>query len=483
MYLPVRILCAIGAICVFTAMPAVAQSLPRPPGLEPEIAFWRQVFSDVTTRQGLIHDNRHLDIVYEKLDLPADVPDARIERLAEARRARYARILRRLADEQHSGLDREEARVLELWGTRASRHELRAAAERVRFQQGLSDRFHAGLVRSGQWRDHIVEALRAAGVPDDLVALPHVESSFNPEARSFVGAAGLWQFTASTGRQFMRIDQAVDERRDPYASSEAAARFLRRNYEDLQSWPLAITAYNHGPGGMRRAVRTMGTRDIEVIIRRYDGPAFGFASRNFYVSFLGALDIEKNPDRYFGSVVRQRAPELLVVETPDYMRIDAIERALGVQRSILQAYNPALLPPVWTGAKYVPRGFRLRLPGDAVIAPVPAEAFAAVPASQRFAAQVPDRTYTVKRGDTLSHIARRYGTSVAKLARLNGLTHRSRIRIGQRLKLPEDDPSASNRQVNELPVGSLHQYNYCLDYHPTGSEGQPAAWSPPRRAV
>lgn len=481
MFIPVRVFCAIWLSCIFTATAAAAVSLPRPPGLEPEIAFWRQVFSEVTTRQGLIHDNRHLDVVYEKIDLPADAPAARMDRLAEARRARYVRILRRLADGQHSDLDHEEARVLALWGTRATRHELRAAAERVRFQQGLSDRFHAGLVRSGQWRDHIVDALRAAGVPDDLVALPHVESSFNPEARSFVGAAGLWQFTTSTGRQFMRIDQAVDERRDPYTSSEAAARFLRRNYDALQSWPLAITAYNHGPGGMRRAVRTLGTRDIEVIIRRYDGPAFGFASRNFYVSFLGALDIEKDPGKYFGSVVRQRAPDLLVVETPDYMRIDAIERALGVQRATLQAYNPALLPPVWTGAKYVPRGFRLRLPGDAVIAAAPAAAFAAVPAGQRFAAQVPDRTYTVKRGDTLSHIARRYGTSVATLARLNGLTHRSRIRIGQRLKLPEDAEPASSRQVNEVPVGLLQQYNCRRDFHPVRSGRQPAASSPLRQ--
>ena len=130
----------------------------------------------------------------------------------------------------------------------------------MRFQQGLADRFHAGLVRSGQWRDHIQKSLRAAGVPEELAALPHVESSFDPNARSFVGAAGLWQFTGDTGRRFMQIDQAVDERRDPYESSDAAARLLKYNYSMLNTWPLAITAYNHGTAGMRRAVDQMRHR-------------------------------------------------------------------------------------------------------------------------------------------------------------------------------------------------------------------------------
>ena len=388
--------------------------------------------------------------------------------MMDAAAARYEGILKTLATGKRSGLTTEEARVLALWAGRANNDSLRDAADRVRFQQGLSDRFHAGLLRSGQWREHIIGALRTAGVPEELVALPHVESSFNPDARSFVGAAGLWQFTASTGRQYMRIDQAVDERRDPYTSSEAAARFLRRNYDALGSWPLAVTAYNHGPGGMRRAARVMGTSDIEVIIRRYNGPAFGFASRNFYVSFLAALDIEKNPEQYFGALRRQPAPDLLVVETPDYMRVDAIERAFGVTRSTLQAYNPALLPPVWEGAKYVPRGFRLKLPADTVIA-APAELFASVPPGQRFAAQVPDRIYIVKSGDTLSHIARRYRTSVAKLAQINGLTPRSRIRIGQKLKLPEGRSAAAARQLAQAPVAASFR---AVD-HPVAGDDTP----------
>lgn len=426
----------VGVMAIAPGLAAGSEALPRPAELAPEIAFWRRIFAECTTEQGLIHDNRHLGVVYEKLDLSGDANPARIARVAETTRGRYERILRTLGTGKRSGLSSEEERVLALWPADTSSRELRAAAERVRFQQGLAERFHAGLERSGQWREHIIASLRRAGVPEELVALPHVESSFDPNARSFVGAAGLWQFTGDTGRRFMRIDQAVDERRDPFASSDAAAQLLRYNYGVLGAWPLAITAYNHGTGGMRRAAERLGTTDITAIIRRYDGPTFGFASRNFYVSFLAALEIEQDPERFFGPVRRQEPSKQLLVELPDYMRVETLEKAFGVSRSTLQAYNPALLPPVWEGAKYVPRGFVLRLPAGEVIEAPPQQLLAQVPATARFAAQVPDKTHKVKRGDTLSGIAHRYGTTVARLAQANGIRSGSRIRVGQVLKLP-----------------------------------------------
>jgi len=433
------VLLALGA-CIFFAQAAhAARDVPRPAALEPEIGFWRRVFAECSTEQGLIHDNRHLGIVYEKLDASGDGGATRIGRIADTARTKYESILRLLGTGQRSGLSPEEQRVLALWPADVTNAELRAAAERVRFQQGLSDRFRAGLRRSGLWREHILESLDEAGVPDDLVALPHVESSFNPDARSFVGASGLWQFTRDTGRRFMRIDQAVDERNDPFASSEAAARLLKYNHSVLGSWPLAITAYNHGTAGMRRAAEKMGTKRIETIIRRYDGRAFGFASRNFYVSFLAALEIDQNPDKFLGPVERQAPEPVTLVEMPDYLRADALQRAFGVSRETLQAYNPALLPPVWSGAKYVPRGFTLRLPPD--IAVEPAVALAAIAPAQRFAAQVADKTYRVRKGDTLSRIAQRYGLSVSAIARANGIRPGARIRIGQTLKLPGIDPA------------------------------------------
>src|SRR5262245_20063059 len=127
------------------------------------------------------------------------------------------------------------------------------------------------------------------GLPVALTRLPLVESCFNVRAYSKVGAAGIWQFMPSTGRYYLRIDNAVDERRDPVTATVAAATHLKGNYEVLHSWPLAITAYNYCRAGMANAVSTVGSSDIVDIIQHYHGPAFKFASRNFYAEFLAAL--------------------------------------------------------------------------------------------------------------------------------------------------------------------------------------------------
>ena len=253
----------IAIVLMFCALPLMADPMPRPPGLEPDIGFWRKVFAEVTSEQALVHDNRNLAVIYEQIDLPSGSSDRMRRRISDRARARYRRILNHLADGERQGLTLEERRGLTLWPDDVSDDELRRAAGRVRFQQGLADRYRDGYVRSGRWQQYIRNSLQKAGVPESLAALPHVESSFNPEARSYVGASGLWQFTRSTGRRFMQIDHVVDERRDPFLSSDAAARLLADNYSILKSWPLAITAYNHGVAGVRRAVRKTGTDDID----------------------------------------------------------------------------------------------------------------------------------------------------------------------------------------------------------------------------
>ena len=433
-----------------------AESLPRPAGLEPDIGFWRKIFGEVSTNEALVHDNQYLGIVYEKMDLSAYPSDGARHRQMDAEKARYAGILTRLSGGDRTNLGPDERRVLALWAGRPGNASLRAAAGRVRVQQGLSDRFLEGFIRSGRWEEHIRDSLRQSGVPEDLAALPHVESSFNPEARSYVGAAGLWQFTAGTGRRFMRIDGAVDERRDPYRSSEAAARLLKANYGELNTWPLAITAYNHGTGGMRRAIRAVGTDNIETIVRNYDGPAFGFASRNFYVSFLAAEEVERNAEKFFGPVRRDAPERLTTIELPAYVSASSLEQTLGLPRETLQTYNPSLLPAIWLGKKYVPRGYTLRLP-DSVSDAEAGSRLADIPGGERRSAQLNDpgtRTHKVRSGETLSGIAARYGTSPTRLASLNRLSKHNLIRVGQVLKLPGGAEATGADSVPRQESGS-----------------------------
>jgi membrane-bound lytic murein transglycosylase D len=414
---------------------AGSAAFDRPAELEPDIAFWRQVFSQIDSDQAYMHDSRHLNVVYETVRIPPGSRARDRRRIADQVRDRYRNTLEKLASGQRKGLNAEEQRILNLWPADISNQALKEAAKRIRFQQGLADDFRAGLTRAGAWRPYIKGQLRKQNVPLGLAALPHVESSFNPEARSHVGAAGLWQFTRLTGRSFMQVDHVVDERRDPYLSSAAAAELLAYNYSVLESWPLAITAYNHGVAGMRRAVRKLGTEDIGVINRKYQGRTFGFASRNFYVAFLAAMDVEADAEKYFGTVERDAPRDDIVITMPHFVPVRSVASAAGTSLKQLRKANPALLQPIWDGTKHVPRAAVIRIP-VALTGKTAESIIAAIPTSARYASQTPDQFHKVQNGEALSVIARRYNVSVSELVALNGLKSRHKIRIGQTLRLP-----------------------------------------------
>lgn len=432
---------AVGLLALAGADPARAEELfPRPAELEPDVRFWRRIYSEVGSDGGLIHDSRHLEIVYEVVRFPEQASRRTRERIVERAKDRYRDALRSLGRGRRSGLSREEARILALWGGSPDDGTLRSAASRIRFQLGQADKFRAGLIRSGAWRDYIRKTFAEMGLPTELAALPHVESSFTPNAYSRVGAAGLWQFTRSTGRRYMRVDHVVDERMDPFAATVAAARLLEHNHRATGTWPLALTSYNHGAAGMRRASRKMGTTDIVVINRKYRSRTFGFASRNFYPEFLAALEIDQNPEKFFGPLPTEPPPDHEIHELPFYVPARDLARALGVDPEVLREANPALLGSVWDGSKRVPKGFELRVPRALLARPLES-LIAAVPASAQHARQTRDSYHEIQRGETLSAIAARYQTSVRTLEALNDLRSKHRIRAGQRLRLPEEGGS------------------------------------------
>ncbi len=408
-----------------------SDGFPRPAELERDVAFWRRIYTEVGTDGGLIHDPVRLDVVYEKVRLPADLsPKERSNRIDGIKR-KYSRILDRLASGA-TDLTGEEQRVHDLWpkGTRRSRFE--QASEEVRFQLGQSDRFLEGVIRSGAYKAHIEKTFARMGLPKELAALPHVESSFNTYAYSKVGAAGMWQFMRATGRRYMRIDSVVDERLDPYVATEAAGKFLEQNYIVLDSWPLALTAYNHGTAGMRRAREQMGTSDITTIVRNYSSRSFGFASRNFYVAFLAALEIDADPTKFFGPIKLNAVDNSQVLTMSGYVPASQLVAALQVEREVLRKLNPSLLPSVWSGSRHVPRGFDFRIPASVDMNAVVARLSNAA----SFDAQVADTQHKVTQGETLSVIASRYGVNMNQLAEMNGLRRPYQIRIGQVLTLP-----------------------------------------------
>ena len=431
------------SFCSTLASTAIASEvMVRPAELERDIAFWRRIYTEVSTSGGLIHDPERLDVIYEALNFPENLAPRERGKRIDATKQKYTRILRNLAAGDASS--EEAQRVRALWPEGTSRGRFEQAAEDVRFQLGQSDRFREGLVRSGAWKQRIEETFERAGLPRELAVLPHVESSFNTYAYSKVGAAGMWQFMRSTGRRFLRIDSVIDERLDPYRATEAAVKFLEQNYAITGSWPLALTAYNHGPAGMRRAQEQLGTSDIAVIARKYQSRSFGFASRNFYVAFLAALEIDQNPEKFFGNIARDPLDSSQVIELPMNTSIRVLAKAVGSAPEDLRRLNPALLPTVWNGARPVPRGFPFRVPANIDTASVLAR-LPETPSRDTMMADVTmDGRHRVRSGESLSSIATHYGVSFTQLAQQNELRHPYRLRVGQVLEVPgaKTEPAA-----------------------------------------
>jgi membrane-bound lytic murein transglycosylase D len=411
---------------------AAAEHFPQYEVLRPNVDFWVDVYSRYSTTQAVVHDSLDLRIVYEVIDLlPYDAPGApkvNRQRMQKAQ-ARAEEVLGRLtADPQCAAADCR--RVARLFGPKASAAAFRRARNQVRSQLGQKDRFRAGLIRSGAYLDEIRQILASYDLPADLAYLPHVESSFNPEAYSKFGAAGLWQFMPSTGKIYMEVGYVLDERRDPIRATHAAARLLKANHARLGSWPLAITAYNHGASGMERAKRQHG--DFPAIFTSYRGPTFKFASRNFYAEFLAARQVATNYRTHFGDLPLDRPVPTRMVELEGFARFEDLCAHFAIPSEVLKAMNPSLRAPVLTNQKYVPKGFRLRLPenlgGGA--------ALAAIPASLYQSAQKPSRFYTVQKGDTAGGIARTHGVRLGDLVLANNLGSRATIYPRQTLRIP-----------------------------------------------
>jgi membrane-bound lytic murein transglycosylase D len=421
-------------VCLWSTLSFASDApLPHYKVIEPNVAFWIDIYSKYTTRQAVIHDSRDLGVVYDVIAVkPYDAPGARKinrDRMKRAK-AKYEAILQRLAANPRCG-DEDCQRIAQLFGDRADAGTFRRASRQVRSQLGQKDRFQEGVIRSGAYLDEIRAILKAYGVPEDLAYLPHVESSFNPGAYSKFGAAGIWQFTRSTGRRYMSVDYVLDERRDPIRATHAAALLLKDNYAKLGSWPLAITAYNHGAAGMARAREKHG--DYPAIFASYSSRTFKFASRNFYSEFLAARQVASDHETYFGPLTLDTPRPSHTVTLKGFVRFEDLCAHYDVVPDVLREMNPALRPPVFSDQKFVPQGYQLRLPYE--IAARPAD-LAAIPASLMKSAQRPSRFYTVQRGDTAGQIARRHGVGLADLILANNLNQRATIYPRQTLRIP-----------------------------------------------
>jgi membrane-bound lytic murein transglycosylase D len=423
------------------------------PGMAAQVEFWVQIFVTYDADQVLIHDTVHLDRVYSILNFQS-LSQSGLSEGAVRERQRGAedeekKRIRALLGKLHrfkggaGDLTVEELRIRSLFDDDPDPKKFQRAADpnRIRGQRGLRSRFREGIQRSRRYLPAMEQTFRAEGVPVEITRLPLVESSFNTHAYSKVGAAGMWQFMPGTGRAFLHISDAVDERLDPFVSTRAAARFLKQNYERLGTWPLAITAYNHGPAGMSGAVRKTGTTDIVQIIKRYQSPTFGFASRNFYAEFLAALEVDRRYEDYYGPIDTDEPLITDEVGLAHYVPVDSVVGCTGSDVDTLKQLNPAVRPAALNRRGWLPRGYQLRMPSGTAAGFE--DCYAKLPPSVKLST-APGRTHRVRPGETLGGIARRYGVSIERLRSNNDIRNRNVIRVGQELKIPISGPSRAS---------------------------------------
>jgi membrane-bound lytic murein transglycosylase D len=414
-----------------------SDTFPLYPCIQPNVNFWIKIYTQYSSDQGVIHDKRQMDRIYGIIELvdPDRAGGRKInkKRIKKAKKKYKAILTKLMKGQPPSGP--VEMGVADLFGLDAKASDYRSAIRNLRCQTGQKDRFSEGLIRSGAYIEEIKQIFRDLGLPEDLAYLPHVESSFNPKAYSKFGAAGMWQFTRSTGRGFMKIGYAIDERRDPIISSHAAAKLLHQNYRKLKTWPMAITAYNHGTTGMRRAQRKKGS--YERIFKEYRSRIFKFASRNFYSEFLAARESAKNYRQYFGDIKMDTPIRFQELTLAGYVSIPEVARYFNIDMAELRELNPALRRPVFRGQKYVPKGYRLRFPErndkdwEQLIAQLP----------QKFYRHNQKRShiYTVRRGDTAGKIAKVHRVKLNDLIAVNNLGRKATIYVNQNLKIPSPE--------------------------------------------
>jgi membrane-bound lytic murein transglycosylase D len=414
-----------------------------PAGLmEHKVAFWIDIYTKYNTDQGVLHDSRYIDVVYGDVDFTDIMKDEQLnafqkQRAREKRvKSRKKEIIDRLRRLQRlsspAGLQGEDLRYWYMFSeVEESRKFAKATSRnRLRFQLGQSDRFVKGIFLSGYYLKHMEEIFREQGVPIELTRLPFVESSFNLKARSRVGASGIWQFMRSSARGLLLINRAADERNAPLEATLAAAKFLKRSYNLLGHWPLAVTGYNHGPAGMKRMVRKYNTTDINELVSERKG-RFGFASANFYASFLAALEVERNAAKYFGPIQRAKPLDVVRYKIPKSVDRETVLEWFDGKIERAQFFNPHLTRSFWRNFTYLRQKNIVFLPQAKLSV---AQKFFGD--NHRLAALERVYIHRVRRGQTLGQIARKFQVKMKRIMRANNISNPSRLSVGQKLVIP-----------------------------------------------
>ena len=352
------------------------QEFPTDPFVRRQVRFWEAIFQKYKSNSVVIHDVDDPLAMVDVIDFDRYITnDGKVTSIEDSDQTE---LVKKYIDRYNIGVERFtklkdgalkfgaiEQRLFEVYSREPQMlAKLYAGSIRFRGQGGLADTFIAAANRAQDYLPYMEETFKKYGLPITLTRLPFVESMFNLNAKSKVGASGLWQFMPETAREYMYVGQLVDERNNPFKATHGAAQLFMTNYKELGAWPLAVTAYNHGRGGMSRAMKELRTAQLGTIITTYKSPSFGFASKNFYAEFLAAARtyeyIKSN-----GMLANKKRPtpiDVLTLTKP--MSVQEISRVTGMAAEMIAKHNPCLTNVALSRGinTPLPRQYELRLP-------------------------------------------------------------------------------------------------------------------------
>ena len=432
---------------------------PCPDELKPRVAFWIDVFTRHGSDTIILHDAENPERVYKVMKTEARCSRRREPSVIKNAKSRIRKQLLQIADKRAQGVTAfsGEMKHLAAMVMDDKPSDIRRAAKRIRCQGGVADQYKAALERHGIYGPMVVSTLKKAGLPTDIQYLPFVESSYRPTAYSRVGAAGMWQIMPRTARTLgLKISSTVDERLDPELATAAAARYLLNSRQKLGDtartikssekyslFPFVITSYNYGESGMVRAMNKVGA-DYMDVLNKYKARGFQVAVKNFYSSFLAARHVAKNADSYFPGhkVAEPLQVDVVTIRTP--VSIERLQSVFSVSERTLKEYNTSLMRLVWSGRRFVPKGYRLKLPKSATGRSEQVAKLNSLPAEDP---KFVEYSYRVQRGDTACGIAKKEGVSCRELILLNNLGKRALIRTGQILTIPGTPVKVAKKDI------------------------------------
>ena len=292
------------------------------------------------------------------------------------------------------------------------------------FSTRMKDSIQTSLLRSAKYRKLIDQALSEQNLPRGFAYLPVIESAYLPTLTSRAGAHGVWQFMPDTAREYgLRVDWWVDERADPHRSTNAAAKYLRDLYRQFDDWSLVLAAYNCGPGRVARALERTGATTFWELL---EAEAVPKETRGYVPTFYATLIIAGDPETYGFRLAQPEDSEDREVEVAGPVSIGYIAEVAGVDAEVIRELNPALRQAI------VPPGRRaVRVPKAS--APLVAERATTMKDED---VNLSVTAFQMRRGDTVSKLARKLGTKPETILAMNGLGPKDRISTGRTVYLP-----------------------------------------------